>query len=94
MSERRRTTVYFSPETAKRLKLQSATEDKEMSAIVEGAVCAYFESLKKPLVIPFVLTNHRGHRWDVFMRPVKTDGRYYPVGEDRWGNAEPDGYSG
>jgi hypothetical protein len=38
---RRRITVYLSVDLAKKLKVQAATEDLEMSQVVESALAAY-----------------------------------------------------
>ena len=38
---RRKQTIYLSPEVRKRLKLHAATEERELSAIVEDALRAF-----------------------------------------------------
>ena len=42
-SERRRTTIYFSPETAKRLKLAAVERDEEISTLADRAVTKWLD---------------------------------------------------
>lgn len=45
-SERRRTTIYFEPETFKRLKVYCAMEDVEMSETANKAIEHYLNALQ------------------------------------------------
>ncbi len=43
-SQRRRTTVYFEPDTFRELKLRCTAQDAELSAFVDRAVRAYLDA--------------------------------------------------